>query len=267
MFRKIQKKIFWHYFNTTKSQYFYEELLRRTMMAMNYGNNGSFDQSGELYALRYVYEKITSSNTKNPILFDIGANIGKYTKEMCRIWGDCVQIHAFEPSRYTFELLEKNVKEYPNVKVNNVGCSSTPGKRMMYTDADGSGMTSIYQRRVDHYNIHMDRQVPAEFVTIDDYCEHNNISHINFMKIDVEGHELSVLQGGEEILNNRNIDFIQFEFGGTDIDSRTFFQDFWYLLHDNYRIYRILQNGLHEITEYNERCELFEFVNYLAVLK
>lgn len=267
MFRKIQKKVFWNYFNTTKSQYFYEELLRRTMLAMNYGNNGSIKQSGELFALQYVYEKASFINIKKPILFDIGANIGEYTKEMCRIWGNHTEIHAFEPSKYTFELLKKNVEMYPNVKVNNVGCSNVPEKRIMFTDTDGSGITSIYQRRVAHYNIHMDKYVPAEFVTVDDYCEQNDISNINFMKIDVEGHELSVLQGSSKMLSNKKIDYIQFEFGGTDIDSRTFFQDFWYLLHDNYRIYRILQNGLHEITEYNERCELFEYVNYLAVLK
>ena len=49
---------------------------------------------------------------------------------------------------------------------------------------------------------------------------------IDFFKIDVEGHEMDVLKGiGDKI---SNIKLIQFEFGGCNIDTRCFFQDFWY---------------------------------------
>jgi Methyltransferase FkbM domain len=75
--------------------------------------------------------------------------------------------------------------------------------------------------------------------------------------VDVEGNELNVLKGASEMIRKGNIDFIQFEFGGTDIDSRTFFQDFYYLLKDNYKIYRIYRNGLDPIRQYNQTQEIF----------
>lgn len=42
----------------------------------------------------------------------------------------------------------------------------------------------------------------------------------------VEGHELDVLAGAEEAL--KSVQLVQFEFGGCNIDTRTYFQDFFY---------------------------------------
>ena len=66
---------------------------------------------------------------------------------------------------------------------------------------------------------------------------------------------------------NKKIDFIQFEFGGCNIDSRTYFQDFFYHLQDNYKIYRILEDNIYELQTYKETYEIFITVNYLAVIK
>ena len=85
--------------------------------------------------------------------------------------------------------------------------------------------------------------------------------------MDIEGHELSALKGAKEMLEGKKIRFIQFEFGGTNVDSRTYFQDFWYLLSKNYTIYRIVKDGLHLIPKYKETQEIFTTINYLAELK
>ena len=59
---------------------------------------------------------------------------------------------------------------------------------------------------------------------------------------------------------------IQFEFGGSNIDTRTFFQDFWYFFKDrNFSIYRITPNGILPIREYTEHDEFFSTTNYIAV--
>lgn len=69
------------------------------------------------------------------------------------------------------------------------------------------------------------------------------------------------------MINDKRIDAIQFEFGGCNIDSRTFFQDFFYLLKDNYKIYRVLKDGLLEMPIYKETYEIFITINYLAIKK
>ncbi|HIO21636.1 MAG TPA: FkbM family methyltransferase, partial [Nitrospirales bacterium] len=87
--------------------------------------------------------------------------------------------------------------------------------------------------------------------------------HISVCKIDIEGHELDALNGFGEAL--KHIDVIQFEFGGCNIDTRTFFQDFWYFFTERgFDIYRITPFGAVKINRYRELDEFFTTTNYLA---
>jgi hypothetical protein len=103
----------------------------------------------------------------------------------------------------------------------------------------------------------------VEVTTLDLFCESVAISPIA-IKIDVEGHELDVLAGATNVL--AGVKVIQFEFGGTDIDTRTFFQDFFYLLVPlGFRLWRHSPRGLIPVTEYSERLEIFFYTNYFAI--
>ncbi len=83
-------------------------------------------------------------------------------------------------------------------------------------------------------------------------------------KIDVEGHELKVLEGVGSLINK--IKVIQFEFGGCNIDTKTYFRDFWYFFKErNFDIYRITPLGPMKITQYKECYERFETTNYFCV--
>jgi hypothetical protein len=53
--------------------------------------------------------------------------------------------------------------------------------------------------------------VPVSMIRLDDFCHKNGILHIDFMKIDTEGYDLTVLQGCGEFI--KNIDLIQCEAG------------------------------------------------------
>jgi hypothetical protein len=101
--------------------------------------------------------------------------------------------------------------------------------------------------------------------TLDEYCRENNVATVDLLKLDVEGHELAVLNGGRELLDRGAIDFIQFEFGGCNIDSRTYFRDFHSLLAPRFHLYRILARGLWPIDRYDESLEAFGTTNYLAI--
>jgi len=58
---------------------------------------------------------------------------------------------------------------------------------------------------------------------------------------------------------------VQFEFGGCNIDTRTFLQDFWYLLTGaGYRLHRLGPNGLTPVDRYRETDEVFVTTNYFA---
>ncbi len=131
----------------------------------------------------------------------------------------------------------------------------------------GSWMASLYHRKLAHHNISLWLQESVRLTTIDLYTEQNNINTIHLLKIDIEGHELQCLLGAQRMISEDQVLSIQFEFGGTDIDSRSFFKDFRDLLHEKYHIYRILHNWLYEIKKYSEYNEIFQCVNYLCIHK
>ena len=63
------------------------------------------------------------------------------------------------------------------------------------------------------------------------------------------------------------IDYIQFEFGGCNIDSRTFFIDFWNLLSQTYVFYKIMPTKLIPVKTYDETREIFVCSNFLLERK
>ena len=77
---------------------------------------------------------------------------------------------------------------------------------------------------------------------------------------------MDALHGLGESLNYINV--IQFEFGGCNIDTKTFFQDFWYFFEERgFDLFRISPFGLIHITKYRETDEFFVSTNYLAKKK
>jgi len=163
--------------------------------------------------------------------------------------------------------MKNNLKGIENIKLYNFGFSDKNTTLTLYSNETGSGLASVYKRNLEHFDISMNIEETVKMRTIDSFCEENNIRRINFLKLDVEGNELNVLDGAKKMLESGNVDHIQFEFGGCNIDSRTYFQDFYYLLSDRYTIYRILKNGLFHIEKYKEIYECFITTNFLAIKK
>lgn len=233
---------------------------------MNYGTGWSIQGSGEVNALSYVRDIL--KNEKNPIvIFDVGANVGEYTKGLLDLFQDVrKEIHCFEPSVDTFRQLSNNISDKA-VKFNQFGIGESDSTLKLYSDSSGSKLASVYKRKLEHFSIEMNRVEEIPVRSIDSYCIEYNIIHIHFLKLDIEGNELDALKGAKQMMDKGGIDFIQFEFGGGNIDSRTFFQDFYYLLSPRYDIFRILNDGIYPIKGYKETMEIFVTTNYLAKRK
>lgn len=243
-------------------QSLFENFYSISLQGMNIGGGSETDSSGEKNALIYIKDKLKKSDQL--VIFDVGANVGLYTILLNEVFSEHSNIFSFEPSKKTFNKLGLNTNHIKKRNLYNFGFGNSNTFSTLYYNQEESGLASVYERRLDHFNIKMDLKEEIEIKTIDSFCEENNIVQINFLKLDVEGHELSVLRGAKKMLNNHKIDFIQFEFGGCNIDSRTYFQDFYYLLNKDFYIYRIVKDGLYKIDNYKEMYEAFSTTNYLA---
>ena len=198
------------------------------------------------------------------VFVDCGGNIGKYSSEILRVFPNS-NIHIFEPSKHNVQILNSKFKDEKNIIVNGVGLSNINEESTLFSDESGSGLGSLTKRRLDHFSIDFDFKEKIKLVRLDEYWNKNIKSEfIDLVKIDVEGHEIQVLEGlGEKI---KNVKSIQFEFGGCNIDTKTYFQDFWYFFKDhNFTIFRISPIGIIEINKYRELYESFTTTNFICI--
>ena len=247
-------------------QNLFRKLFYLSLKGMNYSSASNYRQNGERYLLKSL--KNYFNKDKSVIIFDVGANVGDYSNSVIEIFkGSLFQLTSFEPLNSTFEELKNNITSSENIHLINKGLSNKEDKLTIHFDKEASKLTSLYPRKLDHVNIDFNLKEEIVVTTLDSYCTENAISCIDFLKIDVKGHEMAVFKGAEVLIKNKNIDFIQFEFGGTNIDSRTYFKDFFELLSPNYNLYRIVKDGIIELPKYSEALEIYLSCNYLGIRK
>lgn len=243
----------------------FERMRSASLKGLNYGRASDYRHNGERFVMQFVRSKTTHSH---PVIFDVGANQGAFTRELVEIFRDTAfDIYAFEPSTAAFAKLREAVPPTDNIRLIQQGLGEVSGKAELHFDREGSGLASLYERNLSHRNISFARREVISITTLDEFCVAHQIQNIDFLKLDVEGHELAVLRGGKEMFANKRIRFVQFEFGGCNIDSRTFFRDYFQFFDSDFELYRVLSNGLTRIEKYTERLEVFDSANYLAVRK
>ena len=224
-------------------------------------NDDDIRTNGEL---RFMGEMLRHSNT----VFDVGANDGQWARSAVEI-NSAIHLHCFEPSPYTFKLLLQN--HFPkNVICNNLGLGATTEEKTLFVFEDGSKLNSLYQRQgIEHFSLpKQNRKEVIHLTTVDVYSNENHIEQIDYLKLDVEGHELEVLKGASQFLRERRIKIIQFEYGGCNIDSRVFLRDIWnYILDINpdYAFYKIYPKGIKRIFNYRQAFDNFQYQNWVVI--
>ncbi len=213
-----------------------------------YGDN-NFDRktNGELLLLQKLMPHVKT-------VVDVGANVGDYACDILKI-NPNVTIHAFEPDPDSCKQLSK----LPLV-ANNMGLGDKEETKILYR-ASRSTHNSFYafEPNATPYEVKVS--------TLDLYIKEKGISHINFLKIDVEGYEFFVLKGAKELFKKRAIDYVQFEFSGGTLESRTFLKDFIGFFNTyGYELYRIRAKDIQKVV-YAPDKERFTLTNYLAVKK
>lgn len=196
------------------------------------------------------------------LVFDIGANKGLWTQSLLRHHPGCT-VHAFEPQPACQRILATLYAGRQNVSVHPNAVSNVKDTLTLHFDEEGSGLASLSKRQLDHHGIRMEKSVQVETLVLDDFAEQANLAAIDIVKMDVEGHELAVFDGMRRLLQGPTPpDVIQFEFGGCNIDSRSFFRDFYLLLSPRYRFHRQTPFGLTTLDRYHEADECFRTTNF-----
>jgi FkbM family methyltransferase len=188
----------------------------------------------------FVLANTKQSKTKNEqqydklCVFDIGHNTGDFTDVAFSVFGENTFVHAFEPNP---DIHYQHINN-EMVKINRVAVSNKPGVLSLFIPTklgekkSNSHLASLYSRPVfaalpDAYV----KTVDVPVVTIDSYCLENDISHVDYLKVDVEGYEIEVFQGAHKTLESKLVTAGQFEFGSTFSERQYTCDDVVSLLH------------------------------------
>lgn len=133
-----------------------------------------------------LFEQICKPNT---IMIEVGANIGTHTMALAKLVGENGRVYAFEPQRIVFQTLCANMalNSITNVEAFQVAVSNEEGSLIIpeFNYAQENNFGGI---ELDKFT--QGRKVPK--VKLDDFLE---LDRLDFMKIDVEGMEQSVIEG------------------------------------------------------------------------
>lgn len=139
-----------------------------------------------------VFDLFSSIKDKSPeerIMIDVGA---QYGSSFLRFAKSGWKVYCFEPDDDNRNVLLRNIQKHKlkNVSVDHRAVSNTETKAIYYKSEISSGISSIIKFHPSHK---VSKEV--ELITLSAFCHRNNISNVDFLKIDTEGNDLRVLEG------------------------------------------------------------------------
>ncbi|MDD1416744.1 FkbM family methyltransferase [Dolichospermum sp. ST_con] len=151
------------------------------------------------------------------LCLDIGANIGFYTLNLSKLVEAEGKVYAIEPSPSNYKKLEENIaiNNLDNCITSNIALSSESGEFVFSVSPhQNSGWGRLGKWEFSQ------SQILVAVNTLDDFLSLNNISRIDFLKIDVEGHELEFFKGAINTLKNGIIRRIMIEYCGDALEPQ-----------------------------------------------
>jgi FkbM family methyltransferase len=216
-------------------------------------------------------EEILAATTRihrqQPVVFDIGANVGDWTESLLQQM-PATKVFMFDPSPgCQAAIREKNL---PGITLIPYAVGENAGQAAYHSSSATDGSASLHVRTDTPFQNLNYVTTTVEICTIDQILVSFKIDFVDFIKMDIEGHELFALRGAKQALASKKIGALSFEFGCGNINSRTFFRDYWELLTSaGFKIWRITPGGKNIlVNEYYEDMEYFRgATNYVAALK
>jgi FkbM family methyltransferase len=148
------------------------------------------------------------------VVFDVGANLGRFALQAARAVGPEGQVHAFEPTADILRRLSHNaaLNALDNVVAVRAAVAEQPGDVTLHQCDRITEINSIYGAQTDLYDDRPWHTTTVPCISLDSYCREQDIGHVDFVKIDVEGAELSVLRGARELLDGDQAPLLLVEF-------------------------------------------------------
>ena len=259
------QRIWVYVFTIHKFERVNNRILNLTLHARGFQNSSSSQMSGEKHLLKSL------SGYDIKVCLDIGANVGSYSKMLIDILG--AEVIAFEPLEAACKDLEEIEKLHPNNFVfHQIAISDENATRELHFGEPTSEIATLQMSNseLDFVIKNNINTVLIETVKLDSFFDRQStqIQRIDFIKIDVEGHEFQVLIGAQETIKKYRPRFIQIEYNRYNLFSGINMFQVAKLLNE-YSMFQLLpgNGGIRKREPRDPLTNICEFSNFIFVLK
>lgn len=171
--------------------------------------NKNFDES---FSRTTLIKGLIDSRAPAPVIFDVGGHRGE-SVQFLRTLFPSASIHSFEPDPASFTALSALADE--GVVCHNIALSDAEGAveffrngishtnslyKVNLESTDSIYMTKVRSHERDFEPERFNQEIKVSTCRLDDFCKRQGISHIDLLKIDVQGAEARVLVGAGALL-------------------------------------------------------------------
>lgn len=229
----------------------------KSLYRMYENKNYDIHSNGEVTVIKKV------ASHKGAIVIDGGANVGGYTKAIYAQNSEAL-IYAFEPVGTTFDTLKTNIAHCTTATLIQKGLYSEQKEQEIHL-FPSSTHSSLYD--IKGWKLQSKETTTISLTTGDAFMKEYKLSHIDLLKIDVEGAEYETLQGFKKSLIQGKIRAIQFEYGYINITTKKLLVDYYEFFESvGYQLGKIYPKTV-EFKKYSHKQEDFLGPNYIAVRK
>ena len=145
--------------------------------------------------------------SRDPLIVEAGAFNGSDTIRLAKQWPHG-KLHSFEPVPELFKKLKQAIASYPNVICYNMALSNQTGMAIFHLSeklskpgfSSQAGSLLAPKERLKHSTMQFPRTITVPTITLDDWAKQYEISHIDFLWLDMQGPELSVMKTSKEVM-------------------------------------------------------------------
>jgi FkbM family methyltransferase len=207
------------------------------------------------YGVSWLYDLQRFMGSRSlGVLFDVGANTGQTLGHLLKYAPDA-QIYSFEPTDSAFAALSAAFGNRRNVHLQKMALGSKSGTLALQVRAN-SELNTLVAAGADPGGTTQ----ATEVSTVDDMVARHGISHLDLLKVDVQGWEMEVMRGASRLIADHNLVFVfaEMTFRSDEKEMQQFSE-----LHDHLEAQGFVLSGLYELKRYGPRKEFVLFANVL----
>jgi FkbM family methyltransferase len=191
---------------------------------------------------------------ENPVVIDGGSNKGGFSDVILEEYSGKCQLHLFEPNKMLLDFTKIKFEYEKGITYNELGISDKSGaNEFFYFENYNNEISSFFQDDKGGWEGLPMKKGVVKTISIDEYCNQNKITNIDFLKLDIEGAEVLAISGCAKMLKEGAIKIIQIEYGGHYVRSNRKFQEVIDMVSVfGYKIYKYEIGNFWEVKDFKE---------------